>query len=476
MSSDTRGAADTRAVIGLEIHVQLDTRTKLFCGDAVTHDAPPNTQVCPVCLGLPGALPVLNERAVELGVRAAAVLHADIQKTSRFVRKNYFYPDLPKGYQITQLDEPLAFGGELHLSSGAAVRISRIHLEEDAGKLLHDRIPTRTAIDLNRCGIPLLEVVTEPDLHSAADAADAARQLRHELRYAGVSECDMERGGLRIDANVSVGNESSRTELKNINSFTQLERAIDAELARQRAIVEAGGHVGNDTLTWDADAGELRIMRSKEPRSDYRYFTDPDVPTLVLDDALIERSVAGLPETPSARSARFRQEMTLPESSARSLAATRAIADYFEDVIAAGASAHAAAAWTLTHVLAWCNSNVSDIARYPVTAGRLGDIAKRAEHGTITRDGARRILAVLEAGDGDVDEIVHRLGLSIAQDDAALNGWIDEVMAAEAPLVTRYRNGEANLFGFLMGRLMQRAGASVEPGAAADMLRTRLGG
>jgi aspartyl-tRNA(Asn)/glutamyl-tRNA(Gln) amidotransferase subunit B len=355
------------------------------------------------------------------------------------------------------------------------VRISRIHLEEDAGKLLHDRIPARTAIDLNRCGIPLLEVVTEPDLRSARDAADAARQLQLLMRYAEISSCDMELGELRIDANVSVGGETGRTEIKNINSFSQLERAIDAEIARQQGTIARGSHVANDTLTWDADAGEIRVMRSKEQRAEYRYFAEPDMPPLVLDDALIARARAGIPEAPAARALRFRDALTLPESSARSLAATRELADYFEAVIDAGASPHAAAAWTLTDALAWCNANGTDMTRYPVTAGQLAEIARRAEQGRITREGGRRILAVLEAGAGDVDEIVQRLELTVASDADALMRHIDEVLTAEAPLVARYRNGEQNLFTFLMGRLMQRAGSSVDPRVAAESLRTRLG-
>ena len=302
---------DYEPVIGLEVHVQLKTRTKMFCADSAEFGAPPNTHVCPVCLGLPGALPVANAHAVELGVRAALGLHCTVHETSIFARKNYFYPDLPKGYQITQYDRPLATGGWLDVPTGAAegttrVRIRRVHLEEDAGKSLHDRFPGRTAVDLNRAGVPLIEIVTEPDIRSPAQARAFLTRLKQVLEYLEVSDCDMEKGSLRVDANVSVRPAGStelgtKTEVKNMNSFAHVERALAFEVGRQVALLERGATVVHETLLWDAARGEARPMRSKEESHDYRYFPDPDLPPLVLRPADIERIRAGLPELPVLR-------------------------------------------------------------------------------------------------------------------------------------------------------------------------------
>jgi aspartyl-tRNA(Asn)/glutamyl-tRNA(Gln) amidotransferase subunit B len=468
--------------IGLEIHVQLNTRTKLFCGNAVHHDAPPNRDVCPVCLGLPGALPVLNEHAVELAVRAATMLQCTVHPISRFVRKSYFYPDLPKGYQITQLEEPLGTGGTL-VVDGREIRLSRVHLEEDAGKLLHDRIPGRTAIDLNRCGIPLLEIVTMPDLHSAADAAHAARELKQLLQYGGISDCDMELGELRVDANVSIRGtggtrDHARTEIKNVNSFSQLEHAIDREIERQRAIIARGGSVESETLTWDEHRGALRVMRTKERGTEYRYFREPDLPPLVIDDALRTRASSAVPELPRARAARLCKTHGLPEGAARSIVSTRELADYFEAAVAAGASARTASTWLLTTVLAWCNASGRTIASYPVEAQRLAELLKVLDAGTLTRDGARAVLHAMEGASSseDLDATIERLGVRLHVDENAIDVLVDDVLLEQANLAERYKAGEKNLFGFLMGTVMARAGASVDPRVVAEHLRSRLQG
>ena len=470
--------APVKAVIGLEIHVQLDTRTKMFCGDAVKHDAKPNSDVCPVCLGLPGALPTLNAHAVELAIRAASLLQCTIHETSRFVRKNYFYPDLPKGYQITQLDEPLATAGSLRIDANRSVRISRVHLEEDAGKLLHDRIPGKTAIDLNRCGIPLLEIVTEPELRNARDAANSARALKQLLQYAGISECDMELGELRIDANVSLDGQKARSEIKNLNSFTHLERAIEQEIARQYARVESGIAAANETVAWDAHSGTLRVLRSKEQRAEYRYFAEPDLPPLVVTSDMIARATAAIPEMPGVRAARYVSDMRLPETTARTLAATRALADYFEAVVAAGAGPRAASAWVLTEVLGWCNAHGRTIAGYPVSPVHVAAVIRQVDAGNLTRDGAREVIAVMSAGSEGaaevVDAVIDRLGVRRHVDAAEIATLVDAVLAEQQELAVRYRNGEKNLFGFMMGTVMARAGSAVDPRAVAEELRSRL--
>jgi aspartyl-tRNA(Asn)/glutamyl-tRNA(Gln) amidotransferase subunit B len=486
---------DAGVDIGLEIHVQLDTRSKLFCGDAVHHAALPNTDVCPVCLGLPGALPVLNQHAVELAVRAATMLQCTIHRTSRFVRKSYFYPDLPKGYQITQLEEPLGTDGLIVLDHGA-IRLSRVHLEEDAGKLLHDRVPGRTAIDLNRCGIPLLEIVTHPDLHSAADAATAARELKHLLQYGGISDCDMELGELRIDANVSIrhagadGSDVARTELKNINSFSQLERAIELEIERQQGLLDAGERVISQTLAWDEHHGALRVLRTKEQRTEYRYFDEPDLPPVIVGRELLDRACAHMPELPRARAARLVSEHGLHPAAARSIVATRELADYFDDVVACGAAPRAASTWLLGTVLAWCNASGRTIASYPVRAGLLAELLKALDAGALTRDGARTVLHALEKAApqdvvsvasgvasqdaADLNATIEALGVRRHVDEKAIDALVDRVLKEEASLAARYKAGEKNLFGFLMGTVMSRAGASVDPRVVAEHLRTRL--
>ena len=464
-----RTRVDPKNTIGLEVHVQLATRTKMFCGDAVLHGGPPNRAICPVCIGLPGALPVLNARAVELGIRAAHALGCTIHDVSRFVRKSYFYPDLPKGYQITQLDEPLATGGVVTLRNGNAVRIRRVHLEEDAGKLLHDRFAERTAIDLNRCGVPLLEIVTEPDITSAADAVAFAKALKQLLMYADVSDCDMELGSLRVDANVSIGS-TARTELKNINSFTQLERAIEAELALQIDLVETGGEVLDATYMWDADAQDLRLLRAKEQREQYRYLDEPDLPPLVIPPELRARAIEALPELPQARVARYVANGVSPQF-ADVLTAARSTAEYFDAVTLAGADPVLASKWIATHALAWCNANHADMSAYPVAPAAFATVLLRA---SLPAASIHAALHQLEQGARDMDAILTALGE--APDARTMQEAIDAVLAEEAALVGKYRAGAENLFGHFMGRVMQRLGKAADPAAAAALLRDRLQG
>ncbi|MEJ2217364.1 MAG: Asp-tRNA(Asn)/Glu-tRNA(Gln) amidotransferase subunit GatB [Gemmatimonadota bacterium] len=464
------------AVIGLEIHVQLDTRTKLFCADANEFGGEPNTRVCPVCLGLPGALPVTNERAVELGVLAALGLNCTVHEVSVFARKNYFYPDLPKGYQITQYDRPLATDGWVDVDD-ARVRIRRVHLEEDAGKSLHDRVAGRTAVDLNRAGVPLVEIVTEPDLTSPEQARAFLTHLKQLLEYLGVSDCDMEKGSLRVDANVSLAGAgpSARSELKNMNSFANVERALAFEIRRQSQVRAGGRRLSAETLLWDADRGEARPMRAKEESDDYRYFPEPDLPPLVLDRAIIERARAGLPELPAVRRARFRDVYELPAYDADVLTATRAVADYFEAVAGAAGDAKAASNWVMTEVLAWLNRTRTSLAELPVSPESLAELIRLVGSGTVSNTAARQVFQrMLETGEPPAT-IVAAEGLSQVSDADRLAAWADAVIGEHPEVAERYRQGENKLLGFLMGQLMRRSEGRADPAQASRILKEKLG-
>ncbi len=471
-------------VIGLEIHVQLRTRTKLFCRDIAEFGAEPNTHVCPVCLGLPGALPVLNDAAVEMGLRAALGLACRIRTVSVFARKNYFYPDLPKGYQITQFEAPLAESGALDAAAADGVlqpvRIRRIHLEEDAGKSIHDRFAGRTAVDLNRAGVPLIEIVTDPDLRSPAHARDFLGRLKLTLQYLDVSDCDMEKGSLRVDANVSVRPAGvvrlgTKTEIKNMNSFANVEQAITFEIDRQIRQLESGQDVVHETLLWDAGRGEARPMRSKEESHDYRYFPEPDLPPLVVSAERIERVRAGLPELPAERARRFCEAWGLPEYDAGVLTASIELADYFEAVAQASADAKAASNWVMTDVLGWLNQRSLEVRDFPVDAGRLAGLIGLVGSGEISSSIARRVFARMTEGPEQAAAIVEAEGWTQIRDDAQIAAWVDEVFAAHPDEVARLRDGEEKLLPFLMGQVMKRSRGKADPRLATEVIRERLG-
>jgi aspartyl-tRNA(Asn)/glutamyl-tRNA(Gln) amidotransferase subunit B len=470
-------------VIGLEVHVQLATRTKLFCGDRTEFGEPPNTLVCPVCLGLPGALPVLNEAAVRLAIRAAAGFECMIHDVSVFARKNYFYPDLPKGYQITQFERPIATGGRVLSGDGDGsereVRLRRIHIEEDAGKLIHDRVPGATAVDLNRAGTPLIEIVTEPDIVSPAHARAFLTRLKQTLAYLEISDCDMEKGSLRVDANVSIRRRGverlgTKTEVKNMNSFSSVERALTVEIERQTGLLDAGAGITHQTLLWDAGRNEVRPMRSKEESHDYRYFPEPDLPPLVLDAAVVAEIVGSLPELPVVRERRFVEQYGLPDYDAGVLTALREVADYYEDVVAGGLDAKAASNWVMTDVLGWLNERHLPIDAFPVPARQLAELITLTINGTLSSSLARRVFGLMiETGDGPA-VIVEREGLTQIRDTDQLRAWIESVVAEHPAEVERYRAGDPKLLAFFMGRIMKRSAGKADPRQATQLLRERL--
>lgn len=465
-------------VIGLEVHVQLGTRTKMFCGCATSYGAPPNTVVCPVCLGLPGALPVPNAEAVRLGTIGALALGCTIHQVSVFARKNYFYPDLPKGYQVSQFDKPLATDGAFEIVSPdrGAVRVSivRLHLEEDAGKSLHDCVPGATAVDLNRAGTPLAEIVGGPDLRSPAEARAYLVTLRQLLVHAGVSECSMEQGSLRVDANLSVRRPGAplgtKTEVKNLNSFANVERALEAERVRQVGLLEAGGRVEQVTLTFNAATGEVKPLRSKEDAHDYRYFPDPDLPPLVLAEEWLAARRAEMPELPGARRERY-AAMGLPEYDTGVLTQELAVATYFEAVVAAGAEPKAAANWVMGEAM----SGFNDHGRFAVAPERLQEVIALQADGIVSGAAAKAVYReMLDDPTASARAIAERLNLLQVRDSGALEEWVDAVIAAHPDEVQRFRGGEAKLMGFFVGQVMKRSAGKADPKAIQPLLATRL--
>jgi aspartyl-tRNA(Asn)/glutamyl-tRNA(Gln) amidotransferase subunit B len=467
-------------VIGLEVHVQLRTRTKMFCADRTSFGDPPNTNVCPVCLGLPGALPVPNAEAIRLATRAALALGCTVHEISVFARKNYFYPDLPKGYQISQFDRPLATGGSVSLDSPERgkirVGITRLHVEEDAGKLLHDRFPGKTAVDLNRAGTPLAEIVSEPDLRSPTEARAYLTILRQILVYAGVSECSMEQGSLRVDANISIRRPGEsrlgiKTEVKNMNSFANVERALEAERTRQIGLVESGQRVEQVTLLFNAGSGQVKPTRSKEESHDYRYFPDPDLPPLVLTPAWIADQRAALPELPEAKRSRLESAYSLPSYDARVITSEVALAQYFESVVSAGADPKLAANWIMADVMTTYNES----GAFPVSAQRLAGLIGLVREGTVSHQAAKRIYAELALSPTeDARAAAERLGLVQVSDEGALSAWVDEVLAAHPGEVNRYRRGETKLMAFFVGQVMKRSKGKADPKGVQPVLQERL--
>jgi aspartyl-tRNA(Asn)/glutamyl-tRNA(Gln) amidotransferase subunit B len=477
---------DAEAVIGLEIHAQLLTRTKIFCACPTTFGAPPNTHVCPVCLGLPGALPVLNRHAVELAIKAALSLNCTIQTESIFARKNYFYPDLPKGYQISQYERPLATGGWLALAGSAGpsrVGITRVHLEEDAGKSLHHGFPDSdraTYLDFNRSGVPLIEIVTEPDLRSAQDAAALFARLRETLVAIGVNDGNMEEGSLRCDANVSIRPRGTtafgtKTEVKNINSFRYVQRALEFEIARQTEVVSSGGRVRQETRLWNSDTGETTSMRSKEEAHDYRYFPEPDLPPLVVDSSWVDGLRATLPELPEARKARFQEVYGLGEYDADVIVRLSHAADYFEAMVRAGATAKAASVWLQGEVRRKLKDlGEDDMARVPIDPGALAELASLTERGVVSSSVAKDVFEKMWATGSRAGAIIESEGLGQIGDEAALARVVADVLARHPDAVAQFRGGKQATFGFLVGQAMKASGGKANPKLVSELLRKAL--
>ncbi|MGH0033176.1 MAG: Asp-tRNA(Asn)/Glu-tRNA(Gln) amidotransferase subunit GatB [Myxococcota bacterium] len=486
MSATPHPHPDYEVVIGLEVHTHLKTASKLFSPAPVRYGEPPNHAVHPVCLALPGVLPVLNARAVELAIRAALATHCTVHPHSVFARKNYFYPDLPKGYQISQYEEPIATGGWLDVplnDETKRVRLHRIHMEEDAGKSIHDDAVTGsdvTHVDLNRAGVPLLEIVTEPDLRSPAEAVAYLRVLRQVLRYVDVSDADMERGHFRCDANLSLRPHGerelgTRTELKNLNSFRFVEAALEAEILRQADLLDAGDAVVQATMLYDPGSGRTRVMRTKENADDYRYFPDPDLVPLVLDPARIEEVAKSLPELAEARCERFQQQFGLEARDARVLTESRALADFTEAAIAEGADARTTANWILRDVLRALNDRDLEIDGSQLTPQAFAALVGLVDAGTTTARAARGLLPELVERGGDPAALVAERGLETVSDGGVLEAAVADVMKSHPDDVERVRAGETKVLNFLMGQVMKRTQGKADPAAVRALLAERIG-
>jgi aspartyl-tRNA(Asn)/glutamyl-tRNA(Gln) amidotransferase subunit B len=472
-------------VIGLEIHAQLATRTKIFCGCSTAFGAPPNTHVCPVCLGLPGALPVLNRRAVDYAIKAALALGCDVQPASIFARKNYFYPDLPKGYQISQYERPLALGGGLEIAVDGVPRrigLTRIHMEEDAGKSLHEGFADsdrRTYVDYNRSGVPLIEIVSEPDLRSAAEASAFFSRLRDILVWLGVNDGNMEEGSLRCDANVSVrpaGQHEfgTKAEVKNINSFRYVQKALEYEIERQVDLVQGGGRVVQETRLFDSAAGRTFSMRSKEEAHDYRYFPEPDLPPVIVEAERIAAVRATMTELPDARRRRFVAAYGLPEYDAGVLTQSAALAEYFEQVAAASGNPKASSNWVMGELLRTLNERSTPVEQVPLAPTALAGLIALVDRGTISSSVAKDVFGKMYDSGRAADDIVAAEGLSQIGDESALLAIVQSVLAANPDAAAQYRAGKTATFGFLVGQVMKASKGKGNPKVINGLLKREL--
>ncbi|MDX6612720.1 MAG: aspartyl-tRNA(Asn)/glutamyl-tRNA(Gln) amidotransferase subunit [Blastocatellia bacterium] len=483
-------------VIGLEIHAQLSTESKIFCSCSTKFGDQPNANTCPVCLGLPGALPVLNWRAVELGARAALSLGLRINERSIFSRKNYFYPDLPKGYQISQFDQPFSADGTLEIMTAErdpagharnwtpkTVRITRLHLEEDAGKNVHEGLPEvdrYSYIDLNRAGTPLAEIVTEPDFRTSWEAYDYVNHVRRALSWVGASEADMEKGNLRCEANVSVRRTGegfgTKVELKNLNSVRFMQRAIEFEVERQIKALEAGERVMQETRLWDERAAETRVMRSKEEAHDYRYFPEPDLPPLLVTREFIDEVRSAMPELPEARRQRFMEQYDLSFSDASQLTSDRALSDYYEAAAAAAGNPRGASNWIRSELLREIENAGISAAECPVAPNELGALVRSIDEGTINGKQGKEVLSEMFATGKSAAAIIAERGLVQLSDSGEIDSVIDEVIAASPAQLEQYRAGKEALFGYLVGQVMKASKGKANPKIVNERLKEKLKG
>ena len=484
-------------IIGLEIHAQLSTDSKIFCGCSTRFGDEPNANTCPTCLGLPGALPVLNRHVVELGARAALALGLHINQQSIFARKNYFYPDLPKGYQISQYDQPFSANGELEImtaerdAAGHAiewrpktVRITRLHLEEDAGKNVHEGLPDvdrYSYIDLNRAGVPLAEIVTEPDFRSSWEAYDYVNHVRRSLQWVGASEADMEKGNLRCEANVSVrrlGDTKfgTKVELKNLNSVRFMQRAVEFEVARHIKVLESGGRISQETRLWDDRAMETRVMRSKEEAHDYRYFPEPDLPPLIVSQEFIERVRAGMPELPEDRRERFIEQYGLTYADATQLTSELALADYYETAAAASGNPRSAANWIRTELLRELESSGLSAAASPVSPVELGALVRLIDEEKISGKQGKDVLVEMFKSGKSAQTIIEEHGLVQVSDTAEIDALIDNVIGANPEQLANYRAGKEALLGFFVGQVIKASQGKANPKVVNERLRAKLKG
>ncbi|MDQ2975289.1 MAG: Asp-tRNA(Asn)/Glu-tRNA(Gln) amidotransferase subunit GatB [Acidobacteriota bacterium] len=484
-------------IIGLEIHAQLSTESKIFCGCSTRFGDEPNENTCPVCLGLPGALPVLNRRVIELGARAALSLGLHINPQSIFSRKNYFYPDLPKGYQISQYDQPFSANGELEIMTAERdeaghpvewrpknITITRLHLEEDAGKNVHEGLPDidrYSYIDLNRAGTPLAEIVTEPDFRTSWEAYDYVNHVRRALQWVGASEADMEKGNLRCEANVSVrrvGEEKfgTKVELKNLNSVRFMHRAIEFEINRQRTVLETGGRLHQETRLWDERAGETRVMRSKEEAHDYRYFPEPDLPPLVVSEEFIESVRQAMPELPEARRRRFMEQYGLSFSDASQLTSERSLADYYEKVAEISGNPRTAANWIRSEFLRELESAGVPAGSSPVSAADLAELVRLVDEEKISGKQGKDVLLAMFASGKTAAAIIDEQGLVQVSDSSEIDSLIEQVLAANKQQVEGYRSGKETLFGFFVGQVMKASGGKANPKVVNERLKAKLQG
>ncbi|MEW8645349.1 MAG: Asp-tRNA(Asn)/Glu-tRNA(Gln) amidotransferase subunit GatB [Candidatus Thiodiazotropha endolucinida] len=470
-------------VIGLEIHTQLATRSKIFSGASTAYGANPNTQACIIDLGFPGVLPVLNESAVDMALKFGIAVNAEIAPRSIFARKNYFYPDLPKGYQISQFELPIvgkgSIGIDLEDGTHKVIGITRAHLEEDAGKSLHEDFHGMSGIDLNRTGTPLLEIVSEPDMRSIREAVAYARKIHQLVVYLGICDGNMQEGSFRVDANISIrpfGQEAfgTRTELKNINSFRFMERALNYELERQIDLIEGGGEVVQETRLYDADRDETRSMRSKEEANDYRYFPDPDLLPVEIGEERLQRARRGMPELPDQKRQRFESEYRLSAADALTLTLSRAMADYYEEVVASGGDAKTAANWVTVELAGALNKAGLDLAQSPVSPKQLGGLLQRIADNTISGKIAKQVFEAIWNGEGDADAVIEAKGLKQITDSGQIEKIIDEVIAANPKQVEQFKAGKDKLLGFFVGQVMKQTQGKANPGQVNKILMAKL--